>query len=68
MKKYFDNNIDDSFENMLHKLELNEESYLNAIRSSLSRPKIFLRRSSLEVAINSYNKEILTLLESNMDI
>lgn len=57
-----------SFEDMLKQLEMTERDYIQTIRSTLSRTKIFLKRQSNEVAINAYNKTILTLLESNINI
>ena len=65
---YFNSNTDVTFENMLQTLSMTEYEYINAIRSTLKRNKIFLKRSSMEVAINAYNLEILMLLESNMDL
>ena len=53
---------------MLNELQMNEINYIEAIRSSLDQPKVFLKRKSNEVAINAYNKTILALLESNTDI
>jgi hypothetical protein len=55
----------DEFISMLH---LSEEDYMMAIRSSLKRPKCFLKRSLSEIRINAYNPEILSLHRSNMDI
>uniref|UniRef100_A0ABD2WDP3 Uncharacterized protein n=1 Tax=Trichogramma kaykai TaxID=54128 RepID=A0ABD2WDP3_9HYME len=53
---------------MLQDLQLTEEEYINAIRSTLKTKKIFYKRNSLEVAINPYNPTILKLLESNMGL
>lgn len=53
---------------MLNELDLTEEEYIIAVRSSIKAPKVFLKRGSLEVGINAYNKDILCLFESNMDI
>lgn len=68
MKLFFEKNILMSFEEMLERLDMTEREYIQTIRSTLSRTKIFLKRQSSEVANNAYNKTILTLLESNMDI
>ena len=68
MNTYFNSNTDITFENMLEELSMTEYEYINAIRSTLKRNKIFLERSSMEVAINAYNLEILMLLESNMNL
>ena len=68
MQDFFNNTTDITFEEMLNDLQINEINYIEAIRSSLDQPKVFLKRKSNEVAINAYNKTILALLESNMDI
>lgn len=68
MKEFFEKDKDMSFEEILEKLDLDEAGYIMAIRSSLKQPQIFLRRGSLEVAVNAYNVDLLNLLESNMDI
>lgn len=56
------------YEEILNELEMTESEYLLAIRSTLSRPQVFLKRSSLEVGINAYNKDILHLWEANIDL
>ena len=68
MLDFYKNKCFVDFKDILNKLELNEDEYVHAIRSSLSRTQIFLKRNSLSVGINCYNKNILTLFESNMDI
>ena len=68
MQDFFNNTTDITFEEMLNDLQINEINYIEAIRSSLDQPKVSLKRKSNEVAINAYNKTILALLESNMDI
>lgn len=55
-------------EEILFNLEVTEETYIMAVRSSLTRPQVFLKRGSLEVGINSYNTEILNLFEANIDM
>ncbi|XP_035223419.1 uncharacterized protein LOC118196128 [Stegodyphus dumicola] len=57
-----------SFEDILIKLKITEDQYIVALRSSLKRPQVFLKRSSLEVNINCYNKTILHLFEANIDV
>lgn len=56
------------FSEVLQTLNLSEEEYILAIRSSLKRSQVFLKRNTLEVGINSYNKDILHMFECNMDI
>ena len=56
------------FNKILEKLDLTEDEYILAIRSSIKRTRIFLKRKSTEVGINCYNLDILNLFEANMDI
>lgn len=65
---YNDKNTLLSFEKILSELDMTEEEYILAIRSTHKRPQIFLKRSSLEVGINAYNKDILHLWEANVDL
>ena len=61
MKKHYDqikNFLDEmkcgqdiAFETFLEKLKLAEDQYLKAIRYSLKRPALFLKRSPLEIRI-----------------
>ncbi|XP_055685430.1 uncharacterized protein LOC129791330 isoform X1 [Lutzomyia longipalpis] len=60
--------VDMSFEDFLFKLDITRQQYILAIRSVIKRPRMFLKRSSLEVNINAYNRDILNYTESNMDI
>jgi hypothetical protein len=48
--------------------KLTEEEYLLALRSSLTRPTLFLASRLSEMRMNSYNKEILEMTRANMDI
>ncbi|XP_026475405.1 uncharacterized protein LOC113380264 [Ctenocephalides felis] len=57
-----------SFDDVLQKLDMSEAEYLLAIRSTLKQSRLFLKRSSMEVGINSYNRDILHLFESNIDL
>lgn len=57
-----------SFDDILNQLELSEQEYLFAIRSSLKKSTVFLKRGSMDIGINAYNREILQMFESNMDI
>lgn len=68
MDELFKKPVKISFEEILKKLDLTEHEYYQAIRSNLTRTDVFLRRYSLEVGINAYNKQILQLFECNMDI
>lgn len=68
MQSFFKKPTEMTFTEVLKKLEMDSKTYYQAIRSTLKRPTVFLRRSSREVGINAYNTEILNLFEANMDI
>ena len=57
-----------SFSEFLQKLDMNEHTYINAVRSSLLSPKIFMKRSPSEVRVNPYNKLLLKCWEANLDV
>ncbi|PIK45760.1 hypothetical protein BSL78_17400 [Apostichopus japonicus] len=72
IKAYMDDlklaeNITDTFEDMLTKLETTENDYIIAIRSSITSDKIFLKRSPSEVRINGYSSVLLETWKANMD-
>lgn len=52
----------------LNKIKLNENEYIEVIVYNIKRPTIFSKRDSTEIHINAYNKLILLLMKSNMDI
>ncbi|XP_050339187.1 uncharacterized protein LOC126765663 [Bactrocera neohumeralis] len=60
----------DNFENFLsdNRINMSFDDYLLALRSSLSKPKIFLKRKMQDRFINAYNPLILELHRANMDI
>ena len=57
-----------SFEHYLDKLGFTEQQYIMAVRYSLKRDTLFLRRSPSEIRINSYSTELLKAWQANMDI
>ena len=59
---------DITFDQILEELGATEHKYILAIRSSLSCPTIFLRRSANELRINNYNPACLQAWRANMDI
>ena len=59
---------DITFEQLLLNLNVSEETYLLAIRSSLNSPTIFLKRQPNELRINNYNGSCLSAWRANMDI
>ncbi len=68
VKRIRNNNLEDRFDFFLLQLNLNEEQYIYALRSSLKRVKVFLKRPLNSILVNNYNTEILYLHQSNMDI
>ncbi|CAC5420341.1 unnamed protein product [Mytilus coruscus] len=57
-----------SFEEFLKELNLTDLEYCNAIRSSLKRAKLFLKRHLSEIRINSYNSIMLKCWQANIDV
>ncbi|KAG5666323.1 hypothetical protein PVAND_014358 [Polypedilum vanderplanki] len=57
-----------TFEEMLHKLDCTLDLYLLATRANLKHPTIFIKREPKNTRVNVYNKLILPLMRSNMDI
>ena len=57
-----------TFKTFLEKLELTEHKYLIAIRCSLKRDTLLLKRSPPELRINNYNANLLKAWQANMDI
>ena len=57
-----------SFDDFLRKVDLTTDSYLQALRSTLSVSKVFLKRSLEDTRINNYNKILLKCWEANMNI
>ena len=72
-------NIQDSLKNMglgkdmtfrefLSSLQITEEEYILAVRSSLKTTTIFLKRTPWEIRVNAYNKHMLLAWRANIDI
>jgi len=57
-----------SFDQLLHDLQVTEENYLLAVRSSLHAATVFLKRNPNELRINNYNPACLSAWRANMDI
>ena len=57
-----------NFEEFLQKLGFTEQQYIMAIRYSLKRDTLLLKRTPSEIRINSYNSELLKTWQANMDI
>ncbi len=62
------NHEDCTFEEYLDYLTIDEQTYIQAVRSKLKRPTVFLKRNLNERRINAYNKEMLILWEAHMDM
>ena len=58
-----------TFEEFLGHLDLNQEQYEMALRTSIKgHAKLFLQRSPEQIFINNYNKKIMEIHDSNQDI
>ena len=57
-----------TIQEFFNELYLTEEQYLNALRSCINRPTIFLKRNLKEMRINAHNITILHLWKGNMDL
>ena len=49
-------------------LRMNEENYIRAVRSSITSPKVFLKRSTEEIRINSYMQSMIHAWGANHDL
>ena len=49
-----------TFDTFLHKLNVTEEEYITAMRSSLNKEKIYLRQEVQDIYINCYMKDRLS--------
>lgn len=52
----------------LDKLQITEDVYIKAMRSSLKVPKLFLKRNVSEIRVNSYNELMLKIWQTNIDV
>ena len=59
---------DETYDSFLASVGINEDAYINAIRSSLTHTKIFLKRDPADTRINGYNKHVLKAWDANCDI
>ena len=57
-----------SFDQMLKELNITENEYIKAIRSSLADVKIFLKRTPAECRVNGYMKSLVGIWQANHDI
>ena len=59
---------DMTFDQLLVSLNITEQKYILATRSSLNSPTIFLKREPNELRVNNYNSACLSAWRANMDI
>lgn len=58
-----------SFQEFLAKLNITSiDDHLKAIQSSLKMKKVIMRRSPNAVNVNNFNRKIISMFKSNMDI
>jgi hypothetical protein len=57
-----------TFEEMLEELNLTEEQYITAVRSTVMTKTVFLKRRPLDVAVNNYCPQLINVWEANTDI
>ena len=57
-----------TFEDLLNSRGLTLAEYLSALRCSIEKPTVFLKRSPNAVRVNAYSPLILLLWRSNIDI
>lgn len=62
------NSTEMSFSEFLEKLNLTEDLYIIAVRSSLTAPKLFLKRNVAEIRENPYNDLMIRCWEANLDV
>ena len=60
--------LDIKFEEFLKTIDCSFEDYIDAVRTSIKGPKIFLRRNLLEIRINPYMKNLVSAWKANHDI
>lgn len=56
-----------TFDEYIASTKLNIEKYLCAVRSTLKRPKIYLKRRPKDAMVNPFCKKVLELQRANMD-
>ena len=57
-----------SFEEFLQKIPLTKQQYIMALRLSLSRDTLLLKRSPSQIRINNFSTDLLRAWQANMDI
>ena len=57
-----------NFDQILNELNMSYETYILALRSTINKKKIFLKRSLEEIYINSYMSHLIHVWKANHDI
>lgn len=57
-----------SADEFIHSLEMTEENYIKAIRSTLKEPRVFHKRDTDATRINGYSPSIMQAWQANHDI
>jgi hypothetical protein len=57
-----------SYEDFLVAIDVTESDYIKSIRASINKTTVFLKRTSRDIMVNNYNKDILSCHRANMDI
>ena len=60
--------VDLPFKDFLRNIGCSYDDYIDAIRTSLKGPKLFLRRNLSEIRINPYMKKLVSAWKANHDI
>ena len=57
-----------NFDEFLNRLGLTEQQYISALRFSLNRDTVLLKRAPSEIRINNYKSVHLRVWQANMDM
>jgi hypothetical protein len=68
LQDYKDQALDTPFDDFLKKTSHTFEEYIFAVRSSIRRVTIFLKRSTGSCFTNPYTKDLSTCWKANMDV
>ena len=59
---------DINFDEFFNRLGITEQQYISAVRFSLNRDIVLLKRAASEIRINNYKSVHLRVWQANMDI
>ena len=57
-----------TFDELLQSLEMSEDDYIQAIRTSIKTTTVFLKRTPQEIRVNPYMRNVLDIYNANHDI